>query len=272
MVEVICDNCGKNIKLKGKSYIKKHNFCNRKCYGEFRKKYYVGSNVYSYKERKVYYCKNCNKEILSLDCVMKNKKNIFCSRECRNEYDSKIFKGNGNPNYKNGDIEIKCLYCGKSFERPYAQKDRAKYCSKECKNKHWSEVLSKTPENQERLRQQGINAMKKSKNKFTKPEKVVYEYLQDNNIICIPQYPMYNRFVVDFYIPSLDIVIEVLGDYWHGNPLKYPKEKLTERQLKHQQKDKIKMEYLTNNNHKVYMIWENDIYKDIVKTMNFLNI
>ncbi len=272
MVEVECDYCKNKFKLKGKSYIKKHNFCCRECYHKYQSEFLRGENNKNSKPKNIYYCANCNKEIKKLESQVRNYKNVFCSKECRFEYDSKIFKGEGNPNYKQGNITIKCLYCGKEFERPAYQEGRAKYCCKECKDKHWSEVLSKTPENQKRLKQQGFKAKKSQKTKFTKPEKIVYDYLQNHNIECIPQYPMFNRFVVDFFVPSSKIVIEVLGDYWHANPLKYKDDELTEKQLKTREKDKIKMDYLTNEGYKVYMIWENDIYKRLDKTMAFIGI
>lgn len=270
MVEVKCDYCKKNFNLKGKSYIKKHNFCCRECYHKYQSDFLRGKDNKNSIEKNIYYCANCNKEIALLESQAKYKKNIFCSKQCRFQYDSKVFVGSGNPNYRDGNIIINCLCCNKEFARPANQKGRAKYCSKECKNKYWSEVLSKTPENQKRLIQQGITAKLNQKNKFTKPEIIVYDYIQKLNIICIPQHPMCNRFVVDFFIPSLNMVIEVLGDYWHGNPLKYSDDKITEKQLKHRQKDKFKMDYLIKEGYEVHMIWENDIYKRLDEIMSFL--
>jgi len=268
-IEYICDYCGK-IAKKRPSYIKEHNFCCRECYHKYQSEFLRGENNKNSRPKNTYHCANCGKEILLHESVIKHKKNIFCSKQCRFDYDSKAFKGKNNPNYRRGNIKINCLYCGKEFERPAWEEGRAKYCSKECKDKYWSEVLSKTPENQKRLKQQGINSQLKQKNKFTKPELIVYEYLQNNNIACIPQHPMCDRFVVDFFIPSLNMVIEVLGDYWHGNPLKYTDDKLTEKQLKTREKDKIKMDFLTKEGFKVHMIWENDIYKQLEKTMEFI--
>jgi len=269
MVEYTCNYCGK-IAKKRKSYIREHNFCCRECYNKYQSGVLRGTNNKNSIAKKTYNCTNCNKEVLLLESQAKHKNNIFCSKQCRNEYDSKTFSGKGNPNYRNGNITIKCLYCGKEFDRASYQKGRAKYCSKECKDKHWSEVISKTPENQKRLKQQGVNAMLNQKNKFTKPERIVNNYLLLYNINAIPQHPMFNRFVVDFFIPSLNIVIEVLGDYWHGNPLKYTDNQLTEKQIKTREKDKNKLDFLTKEGYEVHMIWENDIYKYLEKTMEFI--
>mgnify|MGYP000879900253 CR=1 FL=1 len=269
MVEYICDYCGKTAK-KRPSYIKEHNFCCRECYHKYQSEFLRGENNKNSKPKNIYYCANCGKEVPMLKSQAKNRKNIFCSKQCRFEYDSKVFKGEGNPNYRRGNIEIQCIYCGKKFKRPAWEEGRAKYCSKECKNKYWSEVLSKTPENQKRLKQQGVNTKLKQRNKFTKPELIVYEYFNNINVECIPQYPMCNRFVVDFFIPSFNIVVEVLGDYWHGNPSKYPEDKLTEKQLKTKIKDEFKLNYLSKEGYEVHMIWEDDIYKRLENTMKFI--
>jgi len=87
---------------------------------------------------------------------------------------------------------------------------------------------------------------------------------------------MYDRFVVDFYLPDYNIVIEVQGDYWHGNPKIYGNDvnlkPLTEKQLKTKEKDNYKYNFLTDKQHIVYMIWETDIYEDVTECLKFLNI
>lgn len=262
MINIICDFCNKEFKLKGKSYIKKHNFCSRECYHKFQSEFYRGDNHRLTKEKNRYSCAYCGKSIYMLESQVKNKKNIFCSKQCRFNYDKIHFAGEGNPNYRNGNIKIKCLNCNEIFVRPASQEGRAKYCSKACKDQHWSNVLSKTPENQERLKKQGANSLIKGKNKFTKPEMIILAFLESNSIYFIPQHPMYDRFVVDFYLPDYNIVIEVLGDYWHGNPIKIKYNKLTEKQIKNKEKDIFKENFLREKGHTVHMIWENDIYKN----------
>ena len=48
----------------------------------------------------------------------------------------------------------------------------------------------------------------------------VRKLLTDNNIAYIPQYWICQK-SYDFYIKNTNIVIEVNGDYWHANPIKY---------------------------------------------------
>jgi very-short-patch-repair endonuclease len=161
------------------------------------------------------------------------------------------------------------LNCGEPFEIERARLGRAKYCSLKCKDEYWSTTLSKTPENIERLRNHGIKTKKEQNNKFTKPERIVLEFLQKKEILFLPQFPMYDMFVVDFFLPDQNLVIEVLGDYWHGNPIKYKVP--NDMQKKHQDRDSFKEKTLLEKGHKVLMIWETDIYKNIEDALNVLN-
>jgi very-short-patch-repair endonuclease len=47
-------------------------------------------------------------------------------------------------------------------------------------------------------------------------EKILYEYLSLKNILFEKQKLINNRFLVDAYISSLNLVIEVDGKYWHN--------------------------------------------------------
>ena len=61
-----------------------------------------------------------------------------------------------------------------------------------------------------------------------------------------------------------NILIEINGDFWHGNPLFFePGEKLFETLTVDEvwEKDRIKKETAENNGKKVYILWENEINK-----------
>ncbi len=232
-MKIQCDNCGKEInkrKIKGRN----HYFCNSSCYGEWRSKNITGEKTHNYKEKVKYNCDCCKKEIFLYPSRIKNKnKNIFCSKECKNNWESINFQGSQNPHYTGGEIQCICLNCNKVYTIRKYRKNISKYCCKQCKNEHLKNVIS--------------------------------EYLEKNNIEYISQHPMYDRFVVDFYLPKLDIIIEVLGDYWHGHPDTYGENKkpLTDKQKINKKKDNFKESFLKENGHTVYMIWERDIYKGI---------
>jgi len=56
------------------------------------------------------------------------------------------------------------------------------------------------------------------------------------------------------------IVIQFDGDYWHGNPRKYPV--LTERQKKQVKRDRAQDAYLISCGYRVIRIWESDLKTD----------
>lgn len=75
-------------------------------------------------------------------------------------------------------------------------------------------------------------------------------------------------FQYDFIIHGKRILIEVQGDYWHGNPIKYNidgsngKIKLNEAQLKDIKRDEEKKRFAIAHGFKIIYIWENEIMKD----------
>lgn len=65
-----------------------------------------------------------------------------------------------------------------------------------------------------------------------------------------------------------NIIIEVQGDYWHGNTDVFPI--LDEKQVLAIEKDKIKKRLFENEGYKVYYIWENDINSNVNKVKDFI--
>jgi G:T-mismatch repair DNA endonuclease (very short patch repair protein) len=73
------------------------------------------------------------------------------------------------------------------------------------------------------------------------------------------------KYQYDFKIGD-DILLEVHGDYWHGNPSKYGElpnlKPLNIQQTNKIMQDKIKKEYAEKNGWKLFVIWEADINKN----------
>jgi hypothetical protein len=59
--------------------------------------------------------------------------------------------------------------------------------------------------------------------------------------------------VYDFFIPSLNLIIEFDGDYWHGNIEKYPA--LTNRMKKQYHLDANSFEYAIKNQYNIIRLW-----------------
>lgn len=60
-----------------------------------------------------------------------------------------------------------------------------------------------------------------SKSRFTSAEMEVHKILTECGISFIPQYDAFGKYYVDIFIPDLNVVLEVDGDFWHANPSKY---------------------------------------------------
>jgi len=70
----------------------------------------------------------------------RDQERFYCSKECRSKGRSQRYRRENNPNYKDGNIELVCDFCGKTFERPYweyrqaiARNQENYYCSYECR-------------------------------------------------------------------------------------------------------------------------------------------
>jgi G:T-mismatch repair DNA endonuclease (very short patch repair protein) len=76
------------------------------------------------------------------------------------------------------------------------------------------------------------------------------------------------KYVCDF---SLDnkIILEVQGDYWHGNPLKY--DKLDQIQIKNVKRDIRKNKFLNQLGYRIIYLWEYDIKRDFEKCKKIIN-
>ena len=70
----------------------------------------------------------------------------------------------------------------------------------------------------------GITKQQNSKEP-TSIERKVYDYLLHQGILFEKQKLINGRFLVDVYIPDLNLIIEVDGDYWHGSDRVQKKDK-----------------------------------------------
>lgn len=131
------------------------------------------------------------------------------------------------------------------------------------------ENWKKLPEKEKEIRRiRWARAGLKCKKKLTSIEVKIAKLLKELNINFIQNKPI-NKFIVDFFIPDNNLVIECQGDYWHANPNKYDKKDLSEMQIKNIDRDNRKKLFLNKNNFKSLFIWEYDINNkiDLVKIL-----
>lgn len=209
----------------------KRKYCSRKCF--------VVAPKFGLRNSKIKVCLICGNLFYVIKSMFLRAK--FCSVNCHNDYQSR------------NKIKIACIVCGKDKLLSPSKSNR-KYCSIKC--------LMKDDKTIKRLSQMNLMQQKLKCNKI---EKIGYDILSELKIEYIPQYLIVDKFCVDAFIPSQNIVIQFDGDYWHGNKEKFPT--LDKRQKKRSALDISQDSYLSKMGIRVVRIWEHQLLcnKDFVK-------
>jgi G:T-mismatch repair DNA endonuclease (very short patch repair protein) len=96
----------------------------------------------------------------------------------------------------------------------------------------------------------------------SKKEKEIIEYLNNLGYSPVQSYRVDTK-VCDVYIPSLNLIIEYFGDYWHCNPLKYQSDYYNVKKGKYAwelwEYDTKKLELIKSYGYNLEVIWEKDL-------------
>lgn len=180
-------------------------------------------NTWSKKEPVYLNCKHCSKSFGVIPARADRAK--FCCKDCLTQW-MKSVKGEGHWHYTL--VDRICEQCGETFKCKPAKVayGEGKYCSRSCLGSSTSRILSlhKGP---------------------TSIERKMAEWLTDLDIDFEPQYSI-GPWVVDIFLPGLDVVIECDGGYWHG----------LEETIK---RDRRKEYYLRKHNFTLYRFTESEI-------------
>jgi G:T-mismatch repair DNA endonuclease (very short patch repair protein) len=245
-----CEYCGKEVYQTKTQYNKaKHHFCSNKCQKEFEHKE-------RYEDRE---CEICGE----LFHVSKKSNQRFCSIECQGKWQS-TQKGILNPRSKR--LEIECEYCRNRFyEKLYKTKNKQHhFCSDKCRQSWYAEVFSQDENWKEKSKRRAIRILENRQvDTNTKPQQIINDLLENMNISYVNERG-FKYYAVDNYLTKYNLIIEVMGDFWHCHPLKYTTENMRDIQKKRIPKDKAKHAYLKNNyNIEVLYLWEDDIYNNL---------
>ena len=153
-----------------------------------------------------------------------------------------------------------CGVCGVLFtQRPnelQASFRKRKTCSKACK-----------AESQRILLQSGLSAKMNASprpvldmsGRETRIETATYEVLDRLGIVYQKQRWL-NGYRVDVYIPSMNTIIEVNGEYWHVSPRMFPDEsKLRPDQIEKRRYDAERLASFARQGYRIIILWEFDI-------------
>lgn len=249
--DVFCDNCGKKF-YRRQYHIDKHEhqFCSNECQME-----------YQHKERfEIRKCEICNKEFECSKISMQR----FCSNQCNSEWQKTRTKEN-NPKFKS--IKMPCTYCGDNiYVAPYKLDIQENFfCNEKCRQAWYANVFSQTDEWREKKRIDAVKILESGVISKTnsKPQQLVDSIL-DKNKIFYEREKGIKYYCIDNYLDN-NLMIEVQGDYWHCNPIKFHN-KINKIQYEIIPKDKRKHTYVKNTyGIEILYLWESDLYNDLTK-------
>lgn len=123
------------------------------------------------------------------------------------------------------------------------------------------ELLKLLPRKNEDQINRKAKSLKLHKMKLTLPEEKVENIINDLKLKYLKQvkFNFGEKYYLCDFIINEKIVIEVNGDYWHGNPSIYSYDSLNKMQKDMIERDKIKKRELENIGYKVIYIWEYDL-------------
>lgn len=243
-----CSNCKKiferNVKKKSKD-----SFCSKECENEFK------FNKYN-EER------NCDICGTSFYCL-KSSKRKYCSLKCQIEWQKRNpITGKNHQSYNHDisddDRTISCQWCGNDFIVPPYKIGVAKFCSKFCRQEWFSKVWSQSEEWKKNRSVFAANQIKNSVKSQSSIQIKINNILSEMNI-GFENEKVYDNFSVDNYLIDYNLIIEVMGTFWHCDIRKY-KTIEYENQKMRIKMDKIKNTILVKNyNVPVLYLWEKDI-------------
>lgn len=195
--------------------------------------------------------------------VSKKSTQRFCSIQCQGKWQS---TQTGILNPRSSIVKVHCELCGKEY---YVQKYKTEngqhlFCSNNCRREWYSKVFSQKDEWKEQSRKRAVSILEnRIIDTNTKPQIMINDLLDSMNITYINE-KGFKYYAVDNYLSDNNLIIEVMGDFWHCHPLKYTLDNMREIHRKRIPKDKAKHTYFRNKyNIEILYLWETDIYNNI---------
>ena len=227
---VNCEYCGKLVyKTKTNYNRRKHHYCSNEC--QLKKQHEL-----SHEDRM---CEICGETFH----VSKKSTQRFCSTECQNKWQTTRV-GVDNPKFTRQ--RVNCDYCGKEYyiKKYKLESFEHKFCSNECRQSWYSEVFSQDENWKEESRKRAVRILESKEIDInTKPQQIINKVLKDMNISYINE-KGFKYYAVDNYLNDYNLIIEVMGDFWHCHPLKYNKSNMRDIHKKRIPKDKAKHTYI----------------------------
>lgn len=259
-IEMNCDYCEKTIYKTPYELTKTSNyFCSHKCANTYR-------SEQAYEKRKCEYCSN--------DYTTKKvARQRFCSTRCQSKWQSEYLIGERANNFKANlplkNRVIKCDWCKDSFNArsPYQYRmvasgeQRNVFCSKECRQNWYSSVFSQSEEWKEKSRIDAVRILESGVVKTTASEcQLMVNTILDGLEVKYENEYNCKYFSMDNYLKDYNLMIEVMGTFWHCDPRVYDTIRYNQQAdaiIQDKRKNSyIKSQYGIN----ILYLWEQDIF------------
>ena len=227
------------------------------------------------------YCNYCGKETDKPVSVYLKNKYLYCSLDCYWKHKEEITP-HGNENSFYNRITTNCTNCGKEINIIPSEYnttnhfgDNHNFCSQECyweyRKKYY--VGEKSGRAGTTLSEEQIGKMSAGLMEWYKNDKRLNSKIQlkingilDKNNIKYDREYLVKYYSIDNYLTDVGLMIEVMGDYWHGSPLKYNAKtsNLNKTQQKDIKYDKQKHTYIKRYyDVEILYLWERDIDENL---------
>jgi DNA mismatch endonuclease (patch repair protein) len=149
-----------------------------------------------------------------------------------------------------------CPNCSIEYTVAASLKDKRRTCSRAC----WVKIMGTDPGRSAILARARHNQL--TTRTPTRPERILYALLDEvtaahpEELCWEPQYRLLDRWTADAAVPSLRLVLQADGDYWHGLLPKYRKDP---RVLSNMRNDAYQDRKLTEAGWSVLRFWESEL-------------
>lgn len=221
------------------------------------------------------YCKECGKELIVRPSQYKKQKYFHCDEHIKHKP-----SGKNSPFYK--QIEVHCTNCGNLYSViPYDYNksnrfgDNHNFCCQQCyweyRSKYYIDdkhsMFGTHPSDEQKRKQSELItrmiANGDMPQTMTKPHKKINDLLKSHKICFENEHPK-KYHSIDIFLSDYNLMIEIMGNYWHAHPLKYNINQLTKQQQKSIKQDKSKRTYVKKyDNVEILYLWEKDINENI---------
>lgn len=292
-----CAHCGTPLRIKPSSVKPGGNYCSKACWyasGAARPQRKTGAErvcevcgtVFYAQHNRLDTAKYCSRKCKGVASRLAEKPCAVCGKMFRppmGRADQPCCSKKCGHIYRRKRDDRPCEVCGKMFS-PYG--DQARFCSWECTNvwqgrhktEHVCKMCGKTfrwspsrgkaynvtycslacrdadPDRHAML--VAMNAMQQ-RMKPNHVEQTGYAILDSLGVAYTPQHVIGGKFCVDAFLPDSGVIVQFDGDYWHGNPAKFPAPDA--RQRRRMTLDVSQDAYMVKCGYTVIRVWASDL-------------